>query len=76
MYYKRRELYIITNVLFLGDYPFKSPPELLSAGELAVPGGEAVALSQHNPGRPHLAAHKFAVFSLSVRSRISNPQSL
>ncbi len=44
--------------LFLGDYAFKSPPELLSAGELAVPGGEAVALGQHHTGRPHLAAHK------------------
>jgi hypothetical protein len=48
----------IANVLFLGDCPFKSSPELLPAGELTVPGGEAVALGQNHTGRPHLAAHK------------------
>jgi hypothetical protein len=52
---KRRELCIGYS---WETIPFKSPPELLPAGELAVPGGEAVALSQHHTGRPHLAAHK------------------
>jgi hypothetical protein len=70
---KRRELSTIT---ILGDYPFKSPPELLSAGELSVPGGEAVALGQHHPGRPHLAAHKYSHFRLFGRSQMSSLQSL